>query len=341
MARDDDDHTSHDRVPFDEPAVAPTAAEKAEIAADLAEFYAHHEKHKSEAKPPVRADQQRGPLELIAGHVVLPHVQRFADDVKGATRVKSIGTYPGHSPSLDRALDLFHAISDTALASAISAFAIKNQARYGVRYVIDRQRIWHRLDPVWRWMEDRGDATQNHLDHNHIGFEMTAAGGPSPAPPPPPVSEEDQMFSLSPIASTHIVAAHSGLLLTSAGDRHGAKVGQAPANGSLNQRWQMVGHADGTASYVCRAGDLALDRPDNNTDAGTELQVAGTDYGPAQRWMVEEFAPHLGRLWVPGTNRCVDIAWNSLAGGAPAVLWHGKTEVQGFRNQQFVFAFTI
>jgi hypothetical protein len=128
---------------------------------------------------------------LVAGYVVLPHVQRFADDVRKATAVKTIGTYPGHSPSLERALDLFHAVRDTALSEAICNYALGNVARYGVRYVISRQRIWHRLDPVWRGMEDRGDNTQNHYDHVHISFETTAAGGPDPEPEPEPEPQGD------------------------------------------------------------------------------------------------------------------------------------------------------
>lgn len=157
-----------------------------QIAADLAEIYAHDEKPHGEWLALGDA------ASLIAGYEVLPHVQRFADDIRKATRVQSIGTYPGHSPSIDRALDLFHALSDKALASAISDFAIANQKRYGVRYVIDRQRIWHRLDPFWRDMEDRGDNTQNHFDHDHVSFE-TEAEEPDPDPTPEPHEEDDGM----------------------------------------------------------------------------------------------------------------------------------------------------
>lgn len=159
-----------------------------QVARDVDEFLAHKEQPLSRWVALPIGDGEG----LIAGYEVLPHVQRFADAVRAATKVKSIGTYPGHSPSLERALDLFHAVSDTALADAISNFALANQARYGVRYVIDRQQIWHRLDPVWRWMADRGDNTQNHYDHNHISFETTAAEPePKPTPKPEPVPEED------------------------------------------------------------------------------------------------------------------------------------------------------
>ncbi len=165
------------------------ADELAAIEADLA---AHREQPPARWLPVVPPAGWAG---LIAGHEVLPHVQRFADAVMIATGVRSIGTYPGHSPSIDRALDLFHAISDTALADAISDFGIRHQAKYGVRYIIDRQEIWHRLDPVWRHMEDRGDNTQNHRDHNHISFELVAAEPdpePTPEPEPEPIPEPEE-----------------------------------------------------------------------------------------------------------------------------------------------------
>lgn len=171
-----------------EPKVELSAAEQ--VARDLAEFLAHEEKPHGQWMPVPTGDGEG----LIAGYEVLPHVQRFADAVRKATKVKSIGTYPGHSPSLERALDLFHAVNDSALAGAITDFFLANFAQFGGRYIIDRQRIWHRLDPVWRWMEDRGDNTQNHYDHNHISFEASAPE-PKPEPPQPPkpvpVPEED------------------------------------------------------------------------------------------------------------------------------------------------------
>lgn len=153
----------------------------------------------------------------------------------------------------------------------------------------------------------------------------------------PTPSKEDQLFSPSPITAAHITAAHSGLLLTSDSDKHGAGVRQEKANGSLNQRWQMVGHEDGTVSYVNRAGDLALDRPDYSTEAGTFLQVARTEYNAAQRWAVEEMPDGRKRLWAPGTNRCLDIPSGSKDPGVGLHLWFGNDE----RWQSFDFAFTV
>lgn len=150
-------------------------------------------------------------------------------------------------------------------------------------------------------------------------------------------SEEDALFSPSPIRCLHLIAAQSGLLLTSAGDTHGSPVTQEPANGSLNQRWQIVGHDDGTVSYVNRAGDLALDRPDYKTDPGTMLQVARTEYNAAQRWQPDELKDGRWRLWAPGTNRCLDVSDGSKDPGAALQLWTGNDQPW----QSFGYAFTI
>ena len=130
-------------------------------------------------------------MATVRGGIVRPHVQTFADACARATGASSFGTYPGHSPSIDRALDIFVPTNSSTLGNAISDFAIANQRRYGVRYVIYRQRIWHRLDPVWRGMADRGDPTQNHFDHVHISFE-TAAAEPASPPNPVPVPQPEE-----------------------------------------------------------------------------------------------------------------------------------------------------
>ena len=170
--------------------MTPTAAQQAEIAADLAAL--HEKPHSSGDFVPVHP----AVAGLIAGHEVLPHVQRYADELRRATRVQSIGTYPGHSPSIDRALDQFHRVGDDALANDICDFFLANWKRLGGRYVISRRQIWHRLDPAWRWMGDRGDDTQNHYDHAHTSFELTAAEPAPPPPPPPPPQPQPEAPAL-------------------------------------------------------------------------------------------------------------------------------------------------
>ncbi|GAA2907261.1 hypothetical protein GCM10010517_73600 [Streptosporangium fragile] len=54
------------------------------------------------------------------------------------------------------------------LGDEISAWALKNRAKLGVKYVIWRQRINH--GSGWRFMSDRGGITANHYDHPHISM---------------------------------------------------------------------------------------------------------------------------------------------------------------------------
>lgn len=276
----------------------------------------------------------------VRGGQVRSHVQAFVDACSEATGADNFGTYNGHDPSIDLALDIFHAVGDDDLADAICAFAIEHLDRYGVDYIISRKRIYNpEIVTRWRDMADRGGATQNHLDHVHVSFEPTASAKPAPAKPARP--KEDALFSKSPVHTVHLVASHSGLLLTSSGEHHGAGVVQRRADGSLNQRWEVWGHDDHTVSLVNRAGGLALDRPDYSTEAGTFLQVARTEHNAAQRWSLDEFKPPLGRLWAPGTNRCLDVHMRSTDDGAGVQLWYGLAEADDPRHQFFVLAPTV
>jgi peptidoglycan DL-endopeptidase CwlO len=54
------------------------------------------------------------------------------------------------------------------LGDEIAAWAIKNKAKLGVKYVIWRQRINH--GSGWRAMSNRGGVTANHFDHPHISM---------------------------------------------------------------------------------------------------------------------------------------------------------------------------
>jgi hypothetical protein len=136
---------------------------------------------------------------LVRGGSVRPHVQAFADAVATAAGARSIGTYPGHSPSIDRALDIFVPVSSRTLGDAICAFALANLERFGIDYVIYRQHIYNPdVAPYWRLMADRGNPTQNHMDHVHVSFEPTApkpnpVPDPRPTPDPEPLLEDDGM----------------------------------------------------------------------------------------------------------------------------------------------------
>lgn len=105
---------------------------------------------------------------------VKPHVARAANIIGPMFAITSIGGYrasaidpQGHPAGL--ALDFM--VSDSR-GTALSAFALANKARFAVRYVIWRQRI--NDGSGWRAMEDRGSATQNHMDHVHISFSPSS-----------------------------------------------------------------------------------------------------------------------------------------------------------------------
>jgi hypothetical protein len=57
---------------------------------------------------------------------------------------------------------------NSALGDRIAAWAIKNQGRLGIKYVIWKQRI--NQGSGWRAMSDRGSVTENHFDHVHISM---------------------------------------------------------------------------------------------------------------------------------------------------------------------------
>ncbi|MEQ4726045.1 hypothetical protein [Nonomuraea sp. B19D2] len=57
---------------------------------------------------------------------------------------------------------------DNALGDRIAEWALKNQDKLGVKYVIWKQRI--NMGSGWRAMSDRGSITENHYDHVHISM---------------------------------------------------------------------------------------------------------------------------------------------------------------------------
>ncbi|GLZ03133.1 hypothetical protein Acsp03_06000 [Actinomadura sp. NBRC 104412] len=59
--------------------------------------------------------------------------------------------------------------SAQAHGDAVAQYVIDNASRFGIKYVIWKQRIWDtRTSGGWRAMEDRGSITQNHFDHVHV-----------------------------------------------------------------------------------------------------------------------------------------------------------------------------
>ncbi len=125
-------------------------------------------------------------MSTVRGGNVQQNVQDFADAVNAATGVSSFGTYPGHEPSEDLAVDCFTPVDERALGDAICGFALNNLDRFGILYVIYRRMIYNlSIAPYWRPMSDRGSPTANHEDHVHVSFVAMSSPPPSSNGVPP------------------------------------------------------------------------------------------------------------------------------------------------------------
>lgn len=123
----------------------------------------------------------------VVGGPVLPHVQALANAAKKALpSLGQIGTYAGHSPTRDRALDIF---ASSSVGDELCEYLIENWDRFGLWYIIWKQHIYNpSISRSWRWMEDRGSITANHFDHAHLSFLATGSATP----------EEDFLSALTP-----------------------------------------------------------------------------------------------------------------------------------------------
>ncbi|MBK8447427.1 MAG: hypothetical protein IPL41_12345 [Micropruina sp.] len=87
--------------------------------------------------------------------------------------VKNVGGYRTHSRSVHqfgRAID-FMTYTNTAQGYAVRDFLVAHAKEFGVDHIIYRQHIWTPYKPVWRLMEDRGNPTDNHMDHVHVAVK--------------------------------------------------------------------------------------------------------------------------------------------------------------------------
>lgn len=120
---------------------------------------------------------------IVENGPVKPHVQAFANE--GKTRFGTVfTTYNGHSPTRDRALDCWDTDADL---DALAQWGRENYRRFGIDYIIWKQRIWNpEIRDAWRPMAFRsGNNDPNHMKHVHFSFEPTG-GTSSPAPQPKP-----------------------------------------------------------------------------------------------------------------------------------------------------------
>lgn len=148
---------------------------------------------------------------LIAGFTMVPHAQAWADACSKATGATSFGTYNGHDPTPQRAIDAFSPVPGDrkaptdgtrkrVLGDDIAEFSLETLRQgnpYGVWYLIWRQHIYNpSIANYWRYMDTRanGDITQNHFDHVHHSFNETASGVIVPSKP---TDEREFAMSLS------------------------------------------------------------------------------------------------------------------------------------------------
>lgn len=131
----------------------------------------------------VSPDEEREAEGTLSGLWVYDHVQAFANSACKYVSACSNGTYRGHSPTASRAVDLMVSAYGTSTAAGrikgdrVVAFAVNNRKKFGIMYVIWRQRINSFDGRGWRAMENRGSITQNHYDHVHVSFYTTANMG--------------------------------------------------------------------------------------------------------------------------------------------------------------------
>lgn len=58
-------------------------------------------------------------------------------------------------------------LAGLAMGNQVAAFMMANYQALGVDYLVWRQHIWH-PGQSWRLLDDRGDWTQNHMNHVHV-----------------------------------------------------------------------------------------------------------------------------------------------------------------------------
>ena len=133
----------------------------------------------------------------------LPALQKageILDDLK-TRRAKTLAHVWGYDPNTSntehhsgRALD-FMVHNDRAAGDHIANYIIAHKERLGLVHVIWRQRIYRgprstSSNPkgVWQAMADRGNPTQNHMDHPHVWFAATGYTPLTPAVEPKTLS---------------------------------------------------------------------------------------------------------------------------------------------------------
>ena len=87
--------------------------------------------------------------------------------------VKNVGGWRAYSRSVHqfgRAID-FMTYNNTAQGYALRNFVVAHAKEFGIDHIIYRQQIWTPYNPTWRMMENRGNPTDNHMDHVHVAVK--------------------------------------------------------------------------------------------------------------------------------------------------------------------------
>lgn len=98
-----------------------------------------------------------------------PNAQACADGLleAGLITPSNPGTYVGHDPSPELAMDVFVPTDSTVQGNAISQFAISHMDTYGIRYIIYNRRIYNlEIGAYWRTYSGENP----HVDHVHFSF---------------------------------------------------------------------------------------------------------------------------------------------------------------------------
>lgn len=141
------------------------------------------------------------PKSFPPGFKPAPHVQRYADDIEVIFGVKLFGTYPGHGSKKPRkpqySLDVFGTVKQMREIAWWSA-SPQQVKYYGIDYVIfdtDQDGQGDIFNPevadYWRDMQDMGNDTADHKDHDHIEFEIDAPCNYIDVPNP--IEDEEDM----------------------------------------------------------------------------------------------------------------------------------------------------
>ncbi len=159
-------------------------------------------------------------MATVRGGTVLPHVQAFADEAERRFGIDSFGTYPGHQPTPDRAVDCFGTRPEML---ALAQWTTQDDVidRYGIDYTMFDvnqttvgSEIYNReISRSWRQVPDRGGPTQNHHDHVHVSFEKSAVTPPQPHP-----QEDDEMALMLSADGKPGVLLRTGGLITGVRD---------------------------------------------------------------------------------------------------------------------------